>query len=77
MATLKKEQKRLDKAKWLESQSQGFDMSGCMLYCQECEYADHTHPTENGKCYAPQEKREKEQLCARSYNRLVNRGRKK
>jgi hypothetical protein len=65
-----KRQAALDKQKWLESKEQGFDMSGCMLYCAKCEYADHTHPTENGKCHAKQEKREEECLCAKAYNRM-------
>lgn len=63
-------QKSLDKKKWLESQAQGFDMSGCMIYCEKCEYADHTHPTEYGKCHAEQKKREAECLCAKAYNRI-------
>ncbi len=65
-----KRQATLDKKKWLESQEQGFDMSGCMLYCAKCEYADHSHPTENGNCYAPHENRVAECLCARAYNRM-------
>jgi hypothetical protein len=64
-------QRSLDKKKWTESQEQGFDMSGCMLYCAYCEHADHTHPTENGKCHASQEKREKLCLCAKAYNRMA------
>jgi hypothetical protein len=61
----------LDRKKWLESREQGFDMSGCMLYCSKCEFADHSHPTENGKCYAPHEKRVSECLCAKAYNRFA------
>ena len=66
----KKRQSWLDKKKWAESEAQGFDMSGCMPYCEKCEHADHSHPTENGKCYAAQEKREKLCLCARAYNKM-------
>ena len=65
-----KRQASLDKKKWLESQEQGFDMSGCMLYCEKCEYADHSHPTEDGKCTATQERREAECLCAKAFNRM-------
>lgn len=69
--TNKERQRSLDKKKWLESEQQGFDMSGCMLYCEKCDYADHSHPTENGKCNADQKLIEKECLCAKAYNRLV------
>ena len=71
MATNKERQASLDKKKWIESQSQGFDMSGCMLYCAKCEYADHSHPTDFGNCKATQEQREKQCLCAKSYNRMA------
>lgn len=64
-------QKSLDRQKWIESEQQGFDMSGCMLYCEKCDRADHSHATENGKCYAAQQEREKNCLCAKAYNRLV------
>ena len=67
----KQRQKSLDKKKWLESQQQGFDMSGCMPYCEFCEFADHSHPTENGKCYATQDERESNHLCAKSFNRMA------
>lgn len=69
--TNKRRQAVLDRQKWRESEAQGFDMSGCMLYCAKCEHADHTHPTENGKCHASQEKREELCLCARAYNRMT------
>ena len=71
MATNKQKQALLDKKKWRESEAQGFDMSGCMLYCAKCDFADHSHPTENGKCYAPHEKRVSECLCAKAYNRFA------
>lgn len=71
--TNEERQRSLDKKKWLESEQQGFDMSGCMLYCEKCGYADHSHPTENGKCYAKQENRNLNCLCAKAYNRLVRR----
>ena len=66
---LENTQKMLDKQKWVESEQQGHDMSGCMLYCQYCDKADHSHPTENGKCYATQEEREKYYYCAKAYKR--------
>ena len=66
----KNRQKLLDLEKWVESKKQGFDMSGCMLYCEKCEFADHSHPTENGKCYATQEQRETDSLCAKAYNKM-------
>ena len=62
-------QKSLDKNKWWQSQAQGFDMSGCMLYCEKCEYADHSHPTMQGNCKATQEERVSNSLCAKAYNR--------
>lgn len=69
MARLNEIQKRLDKKKWLESEKQGFDMSGCMPYCAKCQYADHSHPTENGKCYATQEEKTHYSFCAKAYNK--------
>ena len=71
--TNQQRQRSLDKQKWFESQQQGFDMSGCMLYCEFCEKADHSYSTENGKCYATQEERETECLCAKSWNRMKRR----
>lgn len=71
--TNKERQKSLDRQKWLESEQQRFDMSGCMLYCEFCSKADHSHPTENGKCYATQEERENDCLCAKSFNRMKRR----
>lgn len=68
MARLSETQKRLDKKKWLESEKQGYDMGGCMTYCEKCEYADHSHPTEKGKCYATQEERVTNSFCAKAYN---------
>lgn len=69
-------QKKLDKEKWLESEKNGYDMGGCMLHCQYCEYADHTHPTMNGKCYATQKQRQYQCLCATAYNRWDKKTRK-
>lgn len=71
--TNKERQKQLDNEKWVESEKQGFDMSGCMSYCEKCEFADHSHPTENGKCYATQEEREKCTLCAKAFNKMKRR----
>lgn len=68
--TNKQRQTALDKNKYLESQQQGFDMSGCMLYCAKCEHADHSHPTENGKCYITHEERVANCACAKAYNKL-------
>lgn len=68
--TNQERQRKLDVLKWNESKAQGFDMGGCMLYCEKCEYADHTHETDNGKCYATQTERESKCLCAKAYNRL-------
>ena len=66
--TNKQRQKSLDKKKWLESEKQGFDMSGCMLYCSTCEHANHD--SEEGFCKASQALREKMSLCATAYNRM-------
>ena len=68
--TLKQRQKRLDLEKWVESKKQGFDMSGCMLYCQFCEKADHRNKTEAGQCYATQEERVADSICAKAYNKM-------
>lgn len=68
--TNRQRQKCLDKAKWLESEKQGHDMGGCMLYCQYCEHADHSHPTESGKCYASYEEMSKNCYCATAFNKL-------
>lgn len=68
--TLKNRQKLLDLEKWVESKKQGFDMSGCMLYCEFCDKADHSHPTEHGNCYVAQEQRVANSLCARAYNKM-------
>ena len=66
--TNKARQKSLDKKKWLESQEQGYDMSGCMLYCEKCEYANHS--TDYGYCKASQEQRVADSLCAKAWNRI-------
>jgi hypothetical protein len=70
-------QKMLDKQKWEESEKQRYDMGGCMLYCQYCDKADHSHATENGKCYATPEEREKYSLCAKAYKRMIAKNREK
>ena len=70
MARLNETQKRLDKKKWLESEKQGYDMSGCMLYCEKCQFADHSNKTESGNCYATQDQRETDSLCAKAYNKM-------
>lgn len=64
----KNRQKLCDLEKWFESKKQGHDMSGCMPYCEHCEKADHSHPTELGKCYATQEERVANSFCAKAYN---------
>lgn len=66
----KERQRQLDEEKWLESEKQGFDMGGCMLYCQYCDKADHRHKTELGKCYATQDQRVADCLCAKAYNKM-------
>jgi hypothetical protein len=65
-------QKMLDKQKWVESEQQGYDMSGCMLYCKHCEKC-----LSNSKCEATQEEREKYYLCAKAYKRMVAKNREK
>ena len=72
--TNKARQKSLDKQKWAESEKNGYDMGGCMLYCQFCEKADHSDPTMNGSCYSSQQERENLSLCAIAYNRMVRKG---
>ena len=69
--TNKARQKSLDRQKWFESEKNGYDMGGCMLYCQFCYKADHSDPTLNGSCYASQTEREDLSLCAIAYNRMV------
>lgn len=61
----KERQKRLDINKWLESEKQGEDMSGAMLYCDACE------KQRNGYwCGCTQDERETQCLCATAYNRM-------
>lgn len=61
-------QNKLNREKWLESEKQGFDMSGCMPYCKFCNMADHSHQTENGKSYASHYERTINCICAKSKN---------
>lgn len=67
--TNQQRQASLDKQKWLESETMGIDMSGCMLYCYHCE-----HQTDDGFvdwCMIPHEERVEKCLCATAYNRMV------
>ena len=58
-------QKELDKLKWLLSEKNNEDMSGCMDYCDACEQQ------RNGfVCGATQVARLQHCLCAKAYNRL-------
>ena len=65
MATHLQVQKRLDKAKYLESERLHTDLSGNMDYCDFCDQQA------NFKCRATQLDREMNCLCAKSYNRMV------
>ena len=58
-------QKSLDKKKYLTSQQYKQDLSGNMIYCTKCEYANCTHT-----CRATQKEREAGSLCAKAFNRL-------
>lgn len=55
----------LDKKKWLESESAGYDKSGDMDYCEYCD-----HQTPSGDCEVNQVYRETISTCATAYNRL-------
>lgn len=60
----------LDKKKWLESESAGYDKSGDMEYCEVCE-----NQTPSG-CQVNQVYREIHSPCATAYNRLKRSKRK-
>lgn len=64
---MKKEerQKRLDEAKWLESEKAGKDTSGVQEYCLYCKKRNKV------PCDIPQDAREKDGLCATAYNRML------
>lgn len=64
METNIQKQHRLDKKKWLESESVNMDLSGMMPYCNFCGFQrkDFTCPIE-------QIHREMNCLCAKAYNR--------
>lgn len=59
-------QKSLDKKKYYTSQMYKQDLSGNMIYCSKCEYANCLH-----NCRATQKEREAGNLCAKAYNRMV------
>lgn len=61
--TNSKRQKALDKAKWLQSEQEQQDLSGKQGYCNACS------KSVNQMCTATQVEREKENLCAKAYNR--------
>ena len=63
--TNEQRQKQLDKKKWLESESAGYDKSGDMDYCEYCD-----HQTPSGDCEVNQVYRETISTCATAYNRL-------
>ena len=68
-------QKMLDKQKWLESEKQGVDMSGCMPYCRYCGKRE----IEERYCWcrATQEDREKYYHCVTPYKRMTAKQREK
>lgn len=67
--TNKTRQASLDKKKWMESEQAGIDRSGLENYCEFCEFVVTGY-----HCSAPQEKREKECLCAKAFNKMRKQG---
>jgi hypothetical protein len=67
--TNKELQKWLDEEKWIESEQAGIDRSGLENYCEFCEFVVTGY-----HCSAPQEKREKECLCAKAYRVMKKKG---
>jgi hypothetical protein len=63
--TNKERQKSLDNKKFEASQKANRDLSGDMEYCSYCTYKL------GQSCFAKQEEKESNNLCARSYNRMV------
>ena len=67
---IKRLQLTLEKERTRASKIARYDMGGCLLHCQYCEYADHRDPILHGKCYASPEIRKAKRLCANAYLRL-------
>lgn len=63
----KRDQERLDKKKYLESEKAGFDLSGHLEHCQVCPCRD-----DNCHCLASQDDRVKDSLCGRAYAKLCD-----
>jgi hypothetical protein len=63
----KKVQKSLETQRKEENEKHGFDTGGCLLFCRGCPHGDHSHPTDNGKCYADEATRLNECPCAKNY----------
>ena len=71
--TNRERQKWLDKKKWLKSEKAGRDLSGNMDYCLSCKKQGVQFDDENMGffiCESTQEEREKDNLCAKAYNKL-------
>lgn len=69
--TNKERQKCLDFKKFEESANERRDKSGSMEYCEYCECSLDFH------CIATQEEREKGTICAKAYNKMVRKNKKK
>lgn len=63
--TLKQQQARLDKEKWIRSIDTSCDQSGMMYYCKNCNRSNGYH------CSATQDERVSGSLCARSARKSV------
>ena len=72
---LENTQKMLDKLKWLESEKQGVDMSGCMPYCMYC--GKRELGVGCSSCRITQEDREKYYHCVTPYKRMTAKNREK
>lgn len=59
-------QNSLNKKKWLNSEKEGRDMSGCEPYCEFCV----KHETPFVKCKYTQQERDEGCLCAKAFNRM-------
>lgn len=58
-------QKQLDEQKWLESEKQGWDLSGALDYCNYCK-----HRETFGTCPISQETRVLKCACTKAYNKM-------
>lgn len=63
----KKVQRSLETQRKKENKKHCFDTGGCLLFCRGCPHVDHSHPTDNGKCYADESTRLNECPCAKNY----------